>query len=393
MPAPDSYFLENVLLFPRMLRHAGLPVSPQQTMTFLQGLSLVNIGSRDEVFHAARSLLVTRQEHLRLFETIFNRFWHAQPRGEWSRDGSWRHAAQQRLRQRPFTVASYLAHRAREGDQEQDIAERAGSFSNVERLRNKAFSAMSEQELESIKQLIRQMRWQMSQRQTRRYVAAARGSRMALRRVLRAATKHGGVPLHLAWQERKIKQRPVVIIADISGSMEKYARILLQFAYSVSHSLKDVECFVFGTRLTRVTGQLKLKNIDRAIGDAAREVVDWSGGTRIGESLQTFNRQWSRRVLRRGAVVLIISDGWERGEVTVLGREMRFLQHRSHRVIWLNPLSAAEGYEPRVEGMAAALPYIDDFLPVHNLQSLLSVAQHLASLRQNRSSRFQSATI
>lgn len=391
MHPEQSYFLENIMLFPRMLRHAGLPVSPDQTRTFLQGVAMVDIGSRDEVFHAARSLLVTRKEQLRLFETIFNRFWRVHARGEWPRRGERRPRPQQRERRR-FNVMSYMAHKAQGADETLDVADRASTFSHTEVLQRKAFAEMSPEELDTIKQLIREMRWQVSLRQTRRYVPSARGRRMELRRVLRAATKYGGTPLELAWQERKIKQRPLVVIADISGSMEKYARILLQFAYSMSHSLKNVECFVFGTRLTRVTAQLKLKNIDRAIGDAAREVVDWSGGTRIGESLQAFNRHWSRRVLRRGAVVLVISDGWERGDVSLLRHEMRFLHHRSHRLIWLNPLSGKEGYEPRVEGMAAALPFIDDFLPIHNLQSLSSLAKHLARLGQQRSLRSQNTT-
>jgi uncharacterized protein with von Willebrand factor type A (vWA) domain len=361
-------------------------------MAFVQGVALVDIGNRDEVYHAARSLLLTRREHMRLFETVFNRFWRVHARGEWGMEGDWQRNNRPRHKQRPFNVMTYMAHKARPVDEEIDVDDRTGTFSRMERLQRKAFAEMSQEELETVKRLIREMRWQVSLRQTRRQVAAARGARMDLRRVLRAATKYGGVPLELAWRRRKIKQRPMVIIADISGSMEKYARIVLQFAYSVSHSLKDVECFVFGTRLTRVTPQLKLKNIDRAVGDAAREVVDWSGGTRIGESLHTFNQQWSRRVLQRGAVVLIISDGWERGDVTQLETAMRFLQHRSHRLIWLNPLSGREGYEPRVDGMAAALPYIDDFLPIHNMQSLMALSHHLASLGQRRSLRFQNAT-
>ena len=152
-----------------------------------------------------------------------------------------------------------------------------------------------------------------------------------------------------------------MIIADISGSMEKYARLLLQFLYSVAHSLPQVECFVFGTRLTRITGQLKLRNIDQAIDQASREVVDWAGGTRIGERLREFNRHWGRRVLGRGAVALLISDGWEQGDPELLGDEMRRLQRRCHRLIWLNPLLGRETYQPRVGGMQAVLPYIEIF--------------------------------
>lgn len=392
MPAESSHFLENLLLFPRMLRHAGVPISPEQTMAFAQGVTLVDISSRTQVYHTARSLLITRQEQLRLFETIFNRFWRVHARGEWPSQRDSRATQRRAAPRKPFNVVSYMAHKARETDEEIDVADKTGSYSAAESLQRRAFAEMSDEELETVRQLIQRMRWQVSLRQTRRRVPAAKGRAMDLRRVLRLAAKHGGVPLALAWQDRKIKQRPLIVIADISGSMEKYARIMLQFAYCVSHSLKDVECFLFGTRLTRVTPQLKLKNVDRAISDAAREVVDWSGGTRIGQSLRAFNRRWSRRVLRRGAVVLIISDGWERGDVSVLEKEMRFLQHRCHRLIWLNPLSGKAGYEPRVEGMAAALPYIDDFLPIHNLQSLTALSNHLSRLGRQRSFRSQSAT-
>jgi uncharacterized protein with von Willebrand factor type A (vWA) domain len=217
-------------------------------------------------------------------------------------------------------------------------------------------------------------------RRTRRKIASDSGDTLHMRRVMASAARHGGVPVLLAWQQRKIKQRPIILIADISGSMEKYSRLVLQFFYSMVQSLKNVECFVFGTRLTRITLPLKLKNIDRAVSDAAREVVDWAGGTRIGESLCTFNHKWSRRMLHRGAVVMIVSDGWERGEVEVLRDQMRYLQRRCHRLIWLNPLMGKATYQPVVEGIAAALPYIDDFLPIHNFQSLSTLAEHLAAL-------------
>ena len=172
----------------------------------------------------------------------------------------------------------------------------------------------------------------------------------------------------------------MILLADISGSMEKYSRLMLQFFFSAIHSLGEVECFVFGTRLTRITQQLKLRNVDRALEEASREILDWSGGTRIGESLATFNRRWSRRLLRRGAVVVIVSDGWERGDLEQLGREMRFLHHRCHRLIWLNPHLGQRGYEPRVGGMATALPWVDDFLTVHNLDSLRVLAARIAEV-------------
>jgi len=273
-----------------------------------------------------------------------------------------------------------MAYKAQETDEEIDAADRTGTYSPSEVLRNKEFSQMTPEELETIKRLIQDMRWQISLRRTRRRVSDPRGSVIHLRQAMRSASKYGGVPLDLSWQSRKIKQRPFILIADISGSMEKYARLMLQFFFSVSQSLGDVECFVFGTRLTRITLQLKLKNIDRAVDEATHQVMDWSGGTRIGESLQNFNRRWGRRVLRRGAIVLIISDGWERGDVEDLKREMRYLQHRCYRLIWLNPLLGKVTYQPTVSGMEAALPFVDDFLPIHNLQSLSALSRHLSQL-------------
>jgi uncharacterized protein with von Willebrand factor type A (vWA) domain len=377
----NSYFLDNLILFIHLLRQAGLPVSSEQSMDFARALTLVDIGSREQVYHTARSLLISRYEHLRLFDVLFNRFWrkqidasangHAQPAPLAPRH--------KRPEHRPLLM-TYMARKAQENEPEIEVADKAGTFSNIEILQRKDFSTMTDEELESVKRLMQSLRWQVSLRQTRRFVADNKGQRLHLRRVLANAVKHGGVPLKLAWQSRKIKQRPLVLIADISGSMEKYARLVLQFFYCMAHSLKNVECFVFGTRLTRITHALKLKNIDRAIDEAAREVVDWSGGTRIGESLQQFNRQWSRRVLRRGAITLIVSDGWERGDVQELKQAMRYLQLRCHRLIWLNPLSGKSTYQPLVEGMQTALQHVDDFLPIHNLQSLSGLVDHLQQI-------------
>jgi uncharacterized protein with von Willebrand factor type A (vWA) domain len=264
--------------------------------------------------------------------------------------------------------------------EEIEIPDKIASFSTIERLYWKEFAEMTPEELAAIKRLMQQMRWSVSLRQTRRRVRDRKGDMIHMRRVMRSAVRHNGVPLMLEWQTRKIKQRPLILIADISGSMEKYARLILQLFYSVSHSARNVECFVFGTRLTRITPQLKLKNIDVAVDEAAREVVDWSGGTRIGESLHDFNRKWARRVLRRGAIVLIASDGWERGDVSLLQKEMRFLQLRSYRLFWLNPLLGKSTYEPLVEGMAAAMPHIDHFMPCHNLQSLEEFGHYLGEV-------------
>ena len=376
-------FASNILLFIESLRRGGIPVSVEQSAEFTHALTLINITSRDEVYHAARSLLLNRHENLRLFDTIFNRFWRVHPRA--AQGQQMPVAPRHNVQKRPqFNIVNFMAFKAKYITQELDIADKASTFSNAELLNRKQFSHMAPEELETIKRMMQQMRWQAIERTTRRYAPDKNGKQLDLRRSFRNATKLGGVPLTLNTQSRKIKQRPIVLLADISGSMEKYSRLMLQFFFCISRSFKEAEAFVFGTRLTRITNELKLKNIDKAVDQAAREVIDWSGGTRIGDSLRAFNQHWGRRVLRRGAIVLVISDGWERGDTALLSQEMRYLSHRCHRLIWLNPLSGNATYQPTVDGMSAALPHIDDFMPIHNLQSLEALAEHLGSLGKRR---------
>jgi uncharacterized protein with von Willebrand factor type A (vWA) domain len=372
-------FVENVLSFIHTLRRAGLPVSTNQVLDFVRALRLIDIGQRVQVYHAARGILVNRHDHLCLFDTLFNTFWNAHAE---SLDSLPQKAplAPRQDQEHQTALVTYMARKAQPHDPEVDFDDKSGTYSDLEVLQRRDFSEMTPEELEAVKRLMQEMRWQACFRNSRRRVASRSGDTLHMRRGIASAVQHNGVPLALAWQSRKIKQRPIVLIADISGSMEKYSRLVVQFFYSMSHSLKNVECFAFATRLTRITAPLKLKNIDRAVNDAAREVVDWSGGTRIGESLTAFNRRWSRRVLRRGAILMIVSDGWERGDVDNLRAQLHFLQLRCHRLIWLNPLLGKTNYQPLAEGMAAALPFVDDFLPIHNLQSLSSLAEHLATL-------------
>ncbi len=376
---PPDRLVEAVLSFVQLLRAAGLPVSTQQVMDLTRALALIDVGRREHFYHAARAMLVSRREHLKLFDALFNSFWRAQSEAPGASPQQAPRAPRHEQAREPVLVA-YMARKAREADPEVDVADRTGTASSLEVLQSKNFSDMTPEELDAVKRLIQQMRWQAVLRTSRRRVPGRSGDALHMRRVIASAASHGGVPLTFFWQSRKIKQRPVVLIADISGSMDKVARLVVQFFYSVSHSLKNVECFAFGTRLTRITAQLRLRNIDRAVDDAAREIVDWSGGTRIGDSLAAFTRQWRRRVLRRGALLMIVSDGWECGDVENLRAQMRYLQLRCYRLVWLNPLMGRPGYQPLAGGMAAALPYVDDFLSIHNMQSLSSLAAHLAAL-------------
>jgi uncharacterized protein with von Willebrand factor type A (vWA) domain len=207
---------------------------------------------------------------------------------------------------------------------------------------------------------------------------------------VRRNLRYGGEILDWAEREPKRKPRPLVILADVSGSMERYTRLLLLFTYGLARALEQkVEAFVFSTRLTRITRGLQERNLDRALREVSLAVPDWSGGTRIGDALRTFNFDWGRRVLGRGAITLVISDGWDCGDVEVLREEIARLQRSSRRLIWLNPLLGSPEYEPLTRGIQAALPYIDDFLPVHNLDSLEALAQHLGTLDERRPQRRQ----
>ena len=281
-------------------------------------------------------------------------------------------------------LVSFMAEQAAAGAREVELGDRSSTWSADERIQKRDFVDMSAAELREVERFLSRMRWRTALRQTRRRVPDRRGDQLDLRRVLSQAARQGGQVLSLPRQSRKIKPRPLVLIADISGSMELYSRILMQFFHSVGRSLGGVESFVFGTRLTRITAQLESRNLDQALRQVSAEVIDWAGGTRIGDCLADFNRVWSRRVLRRGALVLIVSDGWDRGDVRRLESEMRFLHDRSHRLLWLNPLLGGAGYEPLVEGMRSALPYVDAFLPVHDLHSLSALAEHLSRIPRLR---------
>jgi uncharacterized protein with von Willebrand factor type A (vWA) domain len=261
--------------------------------------------------------------------------------------------------------------------------DRASTYSAREALRAKDFAAMSDAELDEARALLKQMRWDPGRRRTRRWTPARRGD-PDLRRAIRDTLRSGGEILAIPRRGRKEKPRTLVLLCDVSGSMERYSRMLLSFVYALARTHDRVEAFLFATRLTRITPLLSGRGLDRVVSDVAREVPDWAGGTRIGETLDTFNRRWARRVLGRGAVVLLISDGWDRGDPALLATTMARLRRSCHRVIWLNPRLGSPSYQPLTRGMQAALPYVDDHLPVHDLASLASLADRLTALPPRR---------
>jgi uncharacterized protein with von Willebrand factor type A (vWA) domain len=254
------------------------------------------------------------------------------------------------------------------------------SYSAREVSRTKDFAEFSEQELIDAKAMLDRLQWEPGSRLTRRWTAGS-GNTADFRRMIRANLRYGGEPLEIKTKQRKQKRRSLVLLCDISGSMERYSRMLLHFMHTLAGGIPRCETFLFATRLTRITRELASRGAAEAMLKISRQVSDWSGGTRIGEVLRVFNVAWARRTLGHGAVVLIISDGWDRGDPELLRREIARLRRTCHRLIWLNPLLGSREYQPLTRGMRTALPLIDDFLPVHNLESLEALAEHLNTLK------------
>lgn len=372
--------LRNCVLFGRLLRALDVKITPTQILDLVESLKYVEIGNRQDFKNSARAVLISRQEHLALFDEAFDLFWQARTEGALTELDLGKLLRKRRKPQAQQVV--YRSNHGRDADEHQEAEpqiERIYTYSHQELLRQKDFAKLDDHELSAVKRMMLKTVWNLEPRRTRRTIRAQRGTQIDLRRTLRQNLRHGGELLRLARRKRKFKRRPIVVICDISGSMDRYSRVLLQFVYVVTSHLERVESFVFGTRLTRITRELRTRNIDQALRDASATIVDWAGGTRIGESIRTFNYEWARRVLNQGAVVLIISDGWDRGDVDLLAREMDRLHRSCHRLIWLNPLLGDVDYQPLVRGIQAAMPHIDDFLPVHNLASLEQLAALLAT--------------
>ncbi|MGH2620326.1 MAG: vWA domain-containing protein, partial [Anaerolineales bacterium] len=387
-PKTAGHLAANILVFARLLRTLGIDAHPSAVMELTRALDLVGIKRRDELYFTARSLLVTRLEQLTVFERAFELFWHLLATHE---SVQLEETLPPTARAEPPKVeepvsvglaAIWPAPPSAPAPEKQEPAGILASrtYSPAELLRRKDFGSLSQEELEEVKRLMAELVLDLGSRRSRRWLRA--GSHPvdihdSIRRSLRA----GGEMFELIGREPKWKPRPLVVLADISGSMERYSGLLLRFICGMARSqARPIEAFVFSTQLTHITPHLLSRDVERVVAEITRSVPDWSGGTRIGKSLKTFNFRWGRRVLGRGAVVLLISDGWDRGDIELLGREMARLQRRSHRLIWLNPLLGSPLYEPLTMGLQAALPVVDDFLPIHNLESLEQLAGELDRL-------------
>ena len=374
----------NVLNFARLLRRAGLPVGPADMLAAQQALTRIELGSRGQVHAALRGTMVHRREHHELFDQAFKLYWRAKennevleildklagpkPPPEKAPPGSRRLAEAMAAKQEKPTPP----------EEAREEIDAVLTVSEHERLQSMDFEAMGAEEIAAAKREIARLHLPLDQKRTRRHRPDPTGPRVDLRATLRASLRSGGEILSLSRTRRVTRPPPLVVLCDISGSMARYAQILLHFLHAVANDRDRVHTFLFGTRLSNITRQLRHRDPEVAFQLVSQIVPDWSGGTRIGEALAAFNRQWARRVLGQGAMVLLVTDGLDRDGAAGLGENMERLHKSCARLVWLNPLLRWDGFEPKSQGIRAMLPHVDEFRTVHNLASLRGLVAALS---------------
>jgi len=367
--------LNRLVGFGRYLRLRGLSVGTGRVMAFCAAAAVLDPFDRSDLRWAARATLVSRHEDLAAVDAAFDHYFGTEvvslPEPEQPTAPPPRTDAEPT--EGEIMLGTGRAVHGHTEDVEGPAAIRVVA-SDVERLRSRDFGELSEEERRQAMVLVRRLAVAAPLRLSRRYRAGARGSRFDLRRTLRRSLRTEGEPFRRSWRSRRVRRRPLVVLLDVSGSMAAYSRPLVEFAHAAALAGDRVEAFCFGTRLTRITRALRTRNPSRALAAVGSAVADWEGGTRIGESLKELIDRWAGRSALRGSVVVLCSDGLERGDPELLTRQMERLSRLAHRIVWVNPLAGSPHYEPLARGMAASLPFVDLFLPGHNLESLESLA-------------------
>src|SRR5580698_1982985 len=380
----ETTLSSNVMHFARLLRRAGLPVGPAETIAAQNALTQIDLGSKTETRTALRTVMTHRHEHQEVFDQAFALFWRDPSAAEQAAAMALLDA-QKKPPERPPPAARRVAEAFTnpntpkpKPEDEPPIQDAALTVSDQERLQNMDFESMSAAEIEDAKKEIRRLSLPLDLRPTRSMRPDPTGPVWDLRRTIRSSLRQGGEITAIARLRRQTRPPPLVVLCDISGSMGRYAQILLHFLHAVTNHRDRVHVFLFGTRLTNVTRQLRARDPEVAFQMVAHAVPDWSGGTRIGEALDRFNKLWARRVLGQGAIVLLITDGLDRDGAIGLAENMDRLHRSSRRLIWLNPLLRWAGFEPKSQGIRAMLPHVDEFRPVHNLASLRALVDLLS---------------
>ena len=385
----EGKLTNNILYFARALRDAGLRVGPASAVEGVRAVRAAGIGSKEDLYWTLHCVFVTRKEDHPVYDEAFKLFWRsrdlvekmiamfspmADPRTE-----------QEKPKAGQSRAAEALFQKEEKQQQERPEIEIDATFSVSanEVLRKKDFAQMTAEEFATAQLEIERLRLPVDKVRTRRFKPSGRGRIFDARAVMRKSMSTGGDLILPSFKEPRLVQPPLVVLADISGSMSQYTRIFLHFLHALTDKRKRVHTFLFGTRLTNITRALRAKDPDQALDDVSEQVLDWEGGTRIGETLATFNRQWSRRVLGQGAIVLLITDGLERAndedDLKQLEREIERLHKSCRRLIWLNPLLRFDGFEPRAAGVRIMLPHVDDFRAVHSLDSLTDLCAALGA--------------
>ena len=367
--------LDVAVAFGRLLRRAGINAGTDRVVEFARALEELDLARREDVYWAGRITLTSRPEDTELYDKAFEVFWEGMSRPRPFRQPKMKLSVSVEDSVQP-------PKKSVEKDPKGEEAVRL-RYSPVDVLRTKDFALYTAEEFDELHRLLADLSFSGALKKSRRLEPAPRG-RHDPRRTLRGALRTGGEPLRHRFRRTKDRPRKVVFLCDISGSMSSYSRVLLRMLHAGVSSGESVEAFVMGTRLTRVTRELKSRDPDRAFQETGGAVEDWSGGTRLGDTIKEFVDRWGQRGMARGSVVVILSDGWDRGDVEVLAEQMRRIKRLAHNVIWVNPLKAAPGYQPIARGMAAALPYVDVFLSGHNFESLEELARAVAGAVTDR---------
>ena len=382
MDATDGRLIENLIHFGRALRAAGLPIGPGKLIHAFEAVRTVGLSRRDDFYWALHAVLVSRRDQRPLFDQAFHLFWRNPQLLERmmglmlpSFGGAEEREREEIARRLAEAMAGERA--AETPPVEETQVDATLTWSDREVLRQMDFDKMSAAEEAEAKRAIAALHLAVPPATTRRYRADPGGSRIDPRGSLRASLRQGSGAIPLRFRERRKRRPPIVVLCDISGSMERYSRMLLHFVHRAAAGQDRFHAFLFGTRLSNATRALRNRDVDESLAELTKTVADWSGGTRIGACLAEFNRLWSRRVLAQGAIVLLITDGIDRDGGEGLAAEMARLRRSCRRLIWLNPLLRWELYEPKTMGARAILPYVDEFRPVHNLESLAALAEAL----------------
>jgi len=378
----QRHLLNQIVLFTQSLHQAGVPVNPSGLIDLCRSMSFIDIGDRYDFYATTRTMLVSNRQDIPVFNRVFGEFWYrpqplsdVEPENLEDSDEEDSLGKEKKRRQ----VADSTPRKEDPGPHGGPDDSVLG-YSPDEALMTKDFEHMSDKEVEQARRLIAELVALMANYKSRRRVVSKKGNDLNLRKMLRQNAFYAQDGLELLYRKRRVKKIKLLLLCDVSGSMERYSRFLIQFIYALRHQIASLDVAVFSTRMTVITEYLKRQSVDQSLTEVAANVPDWGGGTDTGSSLKDFNDRFSDKMNQAHTIAIILSDGWDRGDATLLRQEMQYLHRHVHQLIWLNPLLGDRNYQPLCKGIQTALPFIDHFLPAHNLESFAQLLRHLRTV-------------